>query len=405
MELPATALSSTAWTPLLRGARQRRALEVVEKIADELQARYAVPETATGSGGWSIAAGRSGGAIFFAYLGDALADAGARATAVRLVEESIEAAAGALKSVSLFSGFTGVAWTLAHLDGWLVDLSDGDPLEAVDAALAEVLASSPWVGQYDLLDGLVGIGVYALERLPRPTAIECLAKVVARLSELARRSDRGASWWTPPAELAPRIRRQFPGGAYNLGLAHGVPGVIALLGKAAGVEQACSTTRPLLDDAVAWLLAQRLPADAGADFASFGAPDVVAPPARSAWCYGDPGAASALRLAAQAVGSPTWEAEALTIARRAASRPPANCGVVDPGLCHGAAGLAHIFNRLHQTTGEAVFGDTALLWLQRVFDHPRPGTGFLEGAAGIGLALLAAATPTEPRWDRLLLLS
>jgi hypothetical protein len=31
--------------------------------------------------------------------------------------------------------------------------------------------------------------------------------------------------------------------------------------------------------------------------------------------------------------------------------------------------------------------------------------GFLMGAAGIGLALLAAATSVEPEWDRLLLLS
>ena len=31
--------------------------------------------------------------------------------------------------------------------------------------------------------------------------------------------------------------------------------------------------------------------------------------------------------------------------------------------------------------------------------------GFLTGAAGVGLALLAAATPLEPRWDRLLLAS
>jgi hypothetical protein len=29
----------------------------------------------------------------------------------------------------------------------------------------------------------------------------------------------------------------------------------------------------------------------------------------------------------------------------------------------------------------------------------------LTGAAGIGLVLLAAATPFEPRWDRLYLLS
>ncbi|MEM7350096.1 MAG: Lanthionine biosynthesis cyclase LanC, partial [Acidobacteriota bacterium] len=31
--------------------------------------------------------------------------------------------------------------------------------------------------------------------------------------------------------------------------------------------------------------------------------------------------------------------------------------------------------------------------------------GFLTGAAGVGLALLAAVTPTEPMWDRLLLCS
>ena len=30
---------------------------------------------------------------------------------------------------------------------------------------------------------------------------------------------------------------------------------------------------------------------------------------------------------------------------------------------------------------------------------------FLTGAAGIALALLAAATPREPRWDELLLVS
>jgi lantibiotic biosynthesis protein len=29
--------------------------------------------------------------------------------------------------------------------------------------------------------------------------------------------------------------------------------------------------------------------------------------------------------------------------------------------------------------------------------------GFLTGAAGIGLALLAAVSPVEPEWDRLLL--
>jgi hypothetical protein len=35
--------------------------------------------------------------------------------------------------------------------------------------------------------------------------------------------------------------------------------------------------------------------------------------------------------------------------------------------------------------------------------HPDPG--FLTGAAGIALALLAATTAVEPEWDRILLAS
>jgi hypothetical protein len=35
----------------------------------------------------------------------------------------------------------------------------------------------------------------------------------------------------------------------------------------------------------------------------------------------------------------------------------------------------------------------------------RPEAGFLTGSAGVGLALLAAATPEAPEWDRVLLAS
>jgi hypothetical protein len=34
-----------------------------------------------------------------------------------------------------------------------------------------------------------------------------------------------------------------------------------------------------------------------------------------------------------------------------------------------------------------------------------PEAGVLEGAAGVGLALLSAATSVEPAWDRIMLIS
>jgi len=80
-----------------------------------------------------------------------------------------------------------------------------------------------------------------------------------------------------------------------------------------------------------------------------------------------------------------------------------------------------------QATGEERLAEAARSWYERALAFSEPGCGcgiggfrswatdrtgvsdwrddpgFLEGAAGVGLALLAAASPVEPEWDRLLL--
>src|SRR5215467_5982580 len=97
--------SPQPWQPLvLDSGRRRRALEIVDAIAADLLALH---DTEAGSLPWSVAHGRSGEALFFAYWGDALANDDACSTAVRLVETALDAAAAAPKSVSLYSGFTG----------------------------------------------------------------------------------------------------------------------------------------------------------------------------------------------------------------------------------------------------------------------------------------------------------
>jgi hypothetical protein len=149
-----------------------------------------------------------------------------------------------------------VGWAIAHLrrlwPGW-----DGeDDLAEIDEVLLDHLDQSPGRGDYDLIEGLVGFGVSALERLPRPAAITCLERVVDRLAAMAEPQGGGTTWWTDPAWLPAETRAEYPRGYYNLGLAHGVPGVIGLLGQvcAAGVLQ--DKARPLLDGAVHWLLEQ-----------------------------------------------------------------------------------------------------------------------------------------------------
>jgi hypothetical protein len=113
--------------------------------------------------------------------------------------------------------------------------------------------------------------------------------------------------------------------------------------------------------------------------------------------------------AARAVEQPAWEDAAVDIVCATARRPARKCGVVDAALCHGAAGLGHIFNRFAQATGNEELERAAIDWLQRTLEMcAAPGwrrnTSLLTGSAGIGLALLAAASDLEPDWDQLLLL-
>src|SRR5262249_24759490 len=143
-------------------------------------------------------------------------------------------------------------------------------------------------------------------------------------------------------------------------------------------------------------------------------------PAQLAWRYGDPGVAAALLLAARCAGEPSWERAARAIARRAAGRPPARAGIFDAGLYQGAVGLAHVFNRLFQATGEPSLREAARFWFGRTLELRRPqgsidgfaawgpgpdvalnamdDSGFLTGRAGITLVLLAACTSLEPAW-------
>jgi hypothetical protein len=101
--------------------------------------------------------------------------------------------------------------------------------------------------------------------------------------------------------------------------------------------------------------------------------------------------------------------------------------VVDTQLCHGSAGVAHAFARLHRATGDPACADAARFWFERTLELRRPGRGLagfrtwsyertregewmddprlLTGIAGTGLALLGAVADEEPAWDRAFLLS
>ena len=413
------------WTPVLNGAKREYAMQIVGSIAAVLRQRFEDSASVTGADAWSLATGRSGVALFFAYYGSALGADDAHAFAARLVAESLDAAAGEAVVDYLFEGFTGVAWTLAHVDNWVLDVSEGDPNDAVDDALLGLVTTVPWSGEYDLLAGLVGIGVYALERIPRPRGQRLLAAVVNRLSEVAARDPRHPFWWTAEDRLPANLPVRISGtGAWNY---RGRP-------RCTGRDRAAG-------EGLRGRGGQRAP------HSSIG-------PWNGCW-HSDspPKLAPRFRHSSARTGFPDarpWRGATAILARLGScSRrlsTPLSPGVGsasgrDRGSRRNAAGVgqrrrrpvdlpwrgragAHLQPATAGRPGPGVLRAAAEGWLGQIVDSWQPGVlwdgcqtkdrtsaggqaepGFLTGAAGIGLVLLAAATRIEPRWDRVCLLS
>ncbi len=385
-----------AWSPLVEGEAAARARAAAEAIARDLSG---APRAAPGP---SLSGGQAGLALFFAYLEGSLGQAGAGELAQRHLERAIDDLAELpAPAAGLYGGFAGVAWVTEHLAAGEASSADEDPNVEIDEALLSLLRRAPWRGEFDLVGGLVGWGVYALERLPRPSAAAMLPLVVARLAECAEPGAQGIVWRGP----------RDPGGEADPGMAHGAAGVIALLARMLREGVAGPEVPSLLAAAVNGALASFAREDDG---------DL-------AWCAGGAGLAVALLAAGRAGGRDDWERAARDLAAAAAGLHAGQAEGFDPALCHGTAGLCHLFHRLYQDTGDRALLAAARRWLDHTLERRRPGEGiggylcrrrledgrlgwiaepgFLGGAAGIGLTLLAAATPVEPAWDRLLLLS
>lgn len=411
------------WRPIISGDTHRAAWTVIEEIEQSLIERLASDSHLASNP--TLAAGTAGLALFFAYLDAARPDSDAGDRALECLGQSIDRLASANIGPSLYSGFAGVGWTIEHLRGSFFD-GDDDLTDPIDGALEDLL-ERPDQEPYELIRGVAGYGMYLLERLPHPGASDLLAQVIDHLEATAERSEAGCTWFTPTDQQLDRQREIMPGGCYNLGVAHGIPGVLGFLAAARqhGIED--PRLEELAEGTVRWLLAQQTPEDRNSVFPAYFSPDTGPLPARTAWCYGDLGIAAVLLLAARSFGRPRWEEEAVAFAHRGAERAIDATGVDDACLCHGYAGNAHLFVRLYRATGDPVLHEAALSWIDQTLASRRPGEevagfpawyaqtdgggawvadpGFLMGASGVGLALLAAVSDVEPEWDRVMVVS
>ncbi|MEU5425388.1 lanthionine synthetase C family protein [Streptomyces olivoreticuli] len=401
------------WAAVLHGSTAAAALDLATALAGRPRPvpRRVRPDLVAGGPGLALAyhqldrclPGRGWGAMADGYL----------AAAVRGVEREGPAFPG------LHGGLGGIAFAARSLAP-----PGADPLPEVhDAVLRstslriKALGDTPHgvpVRVFDLISGLTGTGAYLLCRHHEPASRAALHAVLTGLVALSGERDGTPHCLTPAEHIGdPATRALFPGGVLNFGMAHGISGPLALLSSAVSADVTVPGQREAVERLAARLASGRTDDEWGPHWPGRVGPDghpAAEGRAPATWCYGGPGIARALWLA----GTALQDARLCDLAvralravhRRLAARPDAEGAV---GLCHGTAGLLQVTVRFVQDTGDAELRRAAAGPAGRLLGCraalPAAGPGFLDGAAGVVLALLAAATDVEPVWDRALLLA
>lgn len=409
--------TATEWLPLLAGDAARPYREKVDQIAEALMQYQVDSKEAI-----NLMGGKSGLALFFFYYALLTKDEKYMDKGVELLSEVFDEINNGFIFHTHAGGLAGVGWAVNMLaKNEFLDMDVDETLGDLDAYIHKTMIHDITHENYDFLHGAVGNGHYLLNRLSNPAVTDYLRELLDEMEKISEVDEDGARKWISVIDHEAGTK------GYNVSLSHGLASIIGFLGKvvAAGVYPEKASL--LLSGAVQYLLKYRLDREKYlATFPSWVPLDGTLNGSRLAWCYGDLGISIALWQAGKNTGNPEWQkiAEEVLIAT-AARRAVKENAVIDAGLCHGAAGIMHIFNRAYQNTGLDIFKETALYWGEETLKMAKwedgyagykswhtekyggwkPEAGFLEGVAGIGLALMAMIAPVDAKWDASLLIS
>ncbi len=371
-----------------------------------------------------IHTGSAGIALFFHHLNQIIPNESNHDNCLRHIEKCVDAIENQQLGYTFCSGIAGIAWGLEYFsDKGLFEVEEEDFLSELDIHIFNHATNDIENNNVDFLHGGIGAIAYFLNRLPNIYAEDCLIKFVNLLWEKAEKGTNEIKWKNSfNQELSePGIIRE-----YNLGLSHGIPSLIIILIKIYNKNIAATKCKKLIMGSIEWILNQKLPESYDSIFPNSVGSTIEKHSSRLAWCYGDLGVSSSIWQAGQALNREDWKQEALNILLHSSKRRDLKeNSVVDAALCHGTAGIAHIFNRFYKETGIKEFDDARWYWLEQTLKMAKwedglagykvwqaergwqNEDGLLEGVAGIGLTLLGFLTNdvNDLSWDSCLLLS
>jgi len=420
------------WLSIIQDEKlKNKILSKLREIADSL----CVPDS-NHKEGIGLMSGSTGIMLFLFYYSKFSQQQKYYDAGVDMIQNTYEVIGRGFTNHRFSEGLAGVEWAVEHLvTAGMLELEIDDDSDDLGSFFYDKMQEDLQRGYFDWMHGAIGNGFYFLNPAgenrfkKHRDYLGLLVQGLERISsaeETVAGELSGGILWPSVVEHQTGLR------GVNLGLAHGTAGIIWFLGKMVDIGVAEEKARFLLEGAVKCLLDRQLEVNPDvakhlSRFPSKVIPGRVPVSSRLAWCNGDPGIGIALWLAGLWAGNKEWKQCAVDVLLHSCRRRnPEENGVFDAGICHGTAGVAHIFNRMYHYTGIESFKDSARYWIEAtvkkaVFDDAPTGfktmigageqtewaavNGLLDGIAGIGLVLTAAVSDIDPGWDRCLLLS
>jgi len=280
--------------------------------------------------------------------------------------------------------------------------------ETLIKAMMEQLES----GNYDFIHKSIGIAYYIFKDKKNKKLLDSYLDTLINIAQ----KEKNSFWWK---DCFDNDNFGYP----NIGVAHGMAG-IALFLTFICKEYQSKKAFLLLRKTIEFILTQEQEHFLGSYYPTFSLKEKGK--SRLGWCYGDLGIAMALYKAGIVTGNNEYCKKASEIFINSCTRKDLQENLVfDAGLCHGTAGISHIYRRIYFETKDRRFLWANKYWLEetiKMSKYPDGNIGykslsqegftktdnsFLEGISGIGLSLLANLT-TNPKflaWDECLMMN
>jgi lantibiotic modifying enzyme len=318
-------------------------------------------------------------------------------------------------SSTLANGLAGFGWALHKIFSYKIfrEYDAASMLEEINEDLSDNMLTYIRTGNYDFLHGALGVFLYLnsveysdeKEKIPQLFNI-LYANAIAEKDHL--------KWdWFDPSE------QKLHSGQYNLGISHGIPSILAAICKHLQTQKFAKKELHKAEMISNFILSTRSKStnSNGSLFPSMQEPEENKKGSRFGWCYGDLGICCSLYHLYKLNNKDAYKYQIIDILSINTRRKSFEQTIInDPYLCHGTAGIAHIYNTFYKRLGKKEFEECSLYWLEetlKMLDIKNPistktngtGLGFLEGLSGIGLALLSFISDEVDDWDECLFIS